>query len=444
MSPAHADTTNGRAPLWNRGFLSLLATQFFEAASDNVLKTLLSFAVAEGGPWAGRLGEGGQGWVGFAFTAPFIVLSAFGGRMADRLSKSSTTVGLKLASVVVAGIAITAFHADSVSTALVAVVAFAVVSSFFGPVKYGMIAELVDRSQIGRANGIVNMATNLAVIIGIIVGGQVAMRFRLAHGGAGGFGFWLPGLTMLAFVLGGLLTALTLPRLAPQKPGLPLDPNPFSTYWQALRGMAEGPLLVVALAWTFFYFLAATVLLVIPDYTTLLGIDEEESSYLSAVMAVTIGVGCIAAAWISGDRLRPRLVPFGAAGLALFFLLLGLGPRSPWTVGALLGGMGLVAGFYIIPLQSMLQALAPDGERGRFLGTANAMSFVMGGVGSLLFVGVKRAGLASDRSFLILAALAALVGGLLAWWLHARREQLDRATLPAPAPSAGGESQGTP
>lgn len=425
-----------RAPLWNRGFLSLLSTQFFEAASDNVLKTLLTFAVATGGPWAGRLGEGGQGWVGFAFTAPFVILSAFGGRMADRLSKSSTTVGLKIASIVVAGITIASFHADSASMALGALIAFSIVSSFFGPVKYGMIAELVDREQIGRANGIVNMATNLAVITGIIVGGEVARRFRLAHGGGDPFGFWLPGLSMLAFVLAGLLTALTLPRLRAQKPDLPLDPNPFSTYWEALRGMARGPLLVVALAWTFFYFLAATVLLIIPDYTTLLGIDERESSYMSAVMAVTIGVGCIAAAWISGDRLRPQLVPIGAAGLTLFFCLLGLAPRNPWIVGALLAGMGLVAGFYIIPLQSMLQALAPDTERGRFLGTANAMSFVMGGAGSLLFVLVKRAGLPSDRSFLILAALTAIVGSLVAWWLRARRDALDRATLPA-SPSQG-------
>lgn len=421
-----------RRPLWNAGFLSLLATQFFEAASDNVLKALLTFAVATGGPWDGRLGEGGQGWVGFAFTAPFVVLSAFGGRMADRLSKSRTTVGLKIASIAVALLTIASFHADSAGLAVTALVAFAIVSSFFGPVKYGMIAELVDRDQIGRANGIINMATNLAVITGMIVGGLVAQRFRLAHAGEDAFGFWLPGLTMLAFVLGGLLTALTLPRLAPQKPDLPLDPNPFSTYWQALTSMSRGPLLVVALAWTFFYFLAATVLLIIPDYVSILSITETESSYLSAAMAVAIGIGCIAAAWLSGKRLRPGLVPIGAAGLTVAFAFLGSGPRSPIVVGALLAAMGLVAGFYIIPLQSMLQALSPDGERGRFLGTANAMSFVMGGVGSLLFVAVRRLGVASDRSFLVLAALTLIVGLLLAWWLRARRDQLETATLPAP------------
>jgi MFS family permease len=430
--PSAGEPARGRAKLFNLGFCSLLATQFFEAASDNVLKQLLVFAVATGGPWEGRLGEGGQGWVAFAFTAPFVILSAFGGRMADRFSKSRTTIWLKSVSILVAIITAVAFHADSVTMALGALIAFVTVSSFFGPVKYGMIAELVDRDQIGRANGVINMATNLAVIVGLIVGGLVAERFRLAHGGGDAFGYWLPGVTMMLFVLLGLATAITLPKLTPQQPDLPLDPNPFSTYWQALRSMARGPLLVVALAWTFFYFLATTVLLIIPDYTTLLSISESESSLMSAGMAVAIGVGCIAAAWISGDRPKPILVPIGAGALALFFVLLGLAPRNPWLVGTLLAGMGLVAGLYIIPLQSMLQALAPDNERGRFLGTANAMSFVMGGVGSLLFVGVKNLGIDSDRTFLLLAALTVIVGSLLARWLFLRREALTAATLRGP------------
>jgi acyl-[acyl-carrier-protein]-phospholipid O-acyltransferase/long-chain-fatty-acid--[acyl-carrier-protein] ligase len=432
-----------RRPLWNAGFFSLLATQFFAAASDNILKQALTFAVALGGPWAGHLGAGGQGWVAIAFTVPFIVLSAFGGRMADRYSKRTMTIALKIASIGVALFTVFAFHADSAALAVTALVFFAVVSSFFGPVKYGMIAELVDRDQVGRANGIINLATNIAVISGLIIGGVVAERFRLAHEGGPSIGFWLPGSVMLAFVLGGFVTCLTLPKLTPQKPDLPLDPNPFSTYWESLRSMARGPLLVVALAWTFFYFLAAVVLLVIADYRGLLGITETQSGLMAAAMAVSIGVGSIIAAWSSGAAPRPMLVPFGAAGLAFFFLLLGLGPRNPWLVGALLSGMGLVAGFYIIPLQSMLQLFAPDAERGRFLGTANAMSFVMGGVGSLLFMMVVRLGWPSDKAFLVLAAATVVVGLLLARWLRHLRLPDASATLAASPETAATTAQAT-
>ena len=135
-------------------------------------------------------------------------------------------------------------------------------------------------------------------------------------------------------------------------------------------------------------------------------------------------------------------MPIGAAGLAFFFVLLGLGPRNPWLVAALLSGMGLVAGFYIIPLQSMLQLLAPDAERGRFLGTANAMSFVMGGVGSLLFMAVVRLGLPSDRAFLVLAAATIVVGVLLARWLRRLRLPEASATLAASPETAATAAAG--
>ena len=77
---------------------------------------------------------------------------------------------------------------------------------------------------------------------------------------------------------------------------------------------------------------------------------------------------------------------------------------------ALLSATGVVAGFYIIPLQSMLQSLSPDDSRGRVLGTANGMSFVMGGAGSVLFLALRQAGMPSNRIFLALAAVCLLVG----------------------------------
>jgi len=55
----------------------------------------------------------------------------------------------------------------------------------------------------------------------------------------------------------------------------------------------------------------------------------------------------------------------------------------------------------------MLQSLAPDGSRGRVLGTANGMSFVMGGAGSLLFLALRQLGMPSNRVFLVLACACA-------------------------------------
>lgn len=105
--------------------------------------------------------------------------------------------------------------------ALAALAAFSTVSAFFGPVKYGMIAELVDRDRIARANGIVNMSTNVAVIVGMLVAGLVSQRWKggFVDGVPAGWSAWLPGIAMAAATVLGFVTCLTLPALRPSTPG---------------------------------------------------------------------------------------------------------------------------------------------------------------------------------------------------------------------------------
>ncbi len=423
-------TADASAPhsrgLFNRGFLSLLFTQFFEAASDNIIKGVILFAVAAGGPWESVMGEGGNGIVAALFTLPFILLSAFGGRIADRSSKSRLTIVLKAISLLVCAWCAIEFARGSAVGTICALVAFAVVSSFFGPVKYGMIAELVGTDQLERANGIINMATNVAVIAGVLVAGVVAEHWKagFVDGVPTGMSAWLPGGAMAVAVVFGFLTCLTLPKLPAQNPTLPIDLNPFSTYISTLRLMAEGPLLAVAAAWTFFYFLAAVVLLILPDYSQFLGVSDSETSILSAALGVAIGVGCVTAAYLDRPQRRALFVTGGAAGLAVACGLLGLAPASFAASAVLLALLGFVAGFYIIPLQCMLQSQATDQSRGRVLGTANGLSFALSLVGGGLFLGLRRVGMPSNRIFLVLCVLCAAASIAVAWWMR-RRAQVE-------------------
>ena len=72
-----------------------------------------------------------------------------------------------------------------------------------------------------------------------------------------------------------------------------------------------------------------------------------------------------------------------------------------------------------LPLQALLQHLSPEETRGRFLGTANAMSFVASTLGSLIFLGARSVlGIPSNRVFLICAGLALVGTGLLLWRLR--------------------------
>ncbi|MSR41191.1 MAG: MFS transporter [Phycisphaerales bacterium] len=414
-----------RAALWNHGFASLLTTQFFEAACDNLVKGALAFAIATGGPWNEYFGAGGNGLVALLFALPFILLSAFGGRVADRCSKSRLTIYLKSLSFIVAGVALIGFSHGLPMLALTSLIFFAIVSAFFGPVKYGMIAELVAPEKLVRANGVINMATNVAVICGGLLAGIVSVHWKgsFVDGAPVGIQAYVPGFAILALVIGGFITCLTLPKLQPQNPTLPINLNPFSTYITTIREMKQTPLLAICVAWTYFYFAAAVVLVVLPDYSTFLSINDDWNSYLMAAMGAAIGIGCITAAYADHEARRSTFVVVGAFGLGAVFLALGLAPPSYPITMCLLIAMGLVAGFYIIPLQSMLQIHSPDKSRGRVLGTANGMSFAMGAVGGAMFYGLRTLGMPSNRVFLVVGLLTLIVGVLIVRWNRAQLRQ---------------------
>ena len=70
--------------------------------------------------------------------------------------------------------------------------------------------------------------------------------------------------------------------------------------------------------------------------------------------------------------------------------------------------VGVFAGFYIVPLQALLQFLSPPDERGRFLGTANALSFVFISATGLINFALSRLGMPTEKIPLVCAALAAI------------------------------------
>ena len=382
-----------KSNLFRRGFLSLVMTQFFGAMNDNILKGVLVFMVING-VWAGMLGTGGQGIVGICFTIPFILLSGYAGQVADRYSKTSVTQWVKIAEVPIALLAAVGFYIQNLWLTLFALIALTCQSAFFGPAKYGMIPELVDDSDLSRANGSINMMTNVAVIVGTLIAGLVSDAYFPLSEAVGpatavvaNGELWLPGVSLVVVAIAGLIAAMFMVRLPAGKKVLKFDLNPFTTYLVTIREMRQTRLFMVMMAWGYFYLLAGIALFILPEYTTVMGISRAGASVLMGVLGIAIGLGCAAAGLVSGHQIKPRLIPFGALGLIIFFFLLAiveplkLGPKAElWEIASTNVSLfifcaGFSSGFYIIPLQALLQSLSPSAERGRYLGTANGVSF---------------------------------------------------------------------
>jgi len=376
-----------KSNLFRRGFLSLVMTQFFGAMNDNVLKGVLIFMVIDGA-WAGRLGQGGAGIVGICFTVPFILLSGYAGQVADRFSKRSVTQWVKIVELPIVVLAAIGFYFQNLWLTLFALIALTCQSAFFGPAKYGMIPELVDETDLSRANGSINMMTNVAVIVGTLIAGVVSDAYSPQEGKVvGGGELWLPGVSLFLVAIAGLVSAMFMVRLPTGQTGLKFDPNPFSIYTVTLKEMVKTRLFMVMMAWGYFYLLAGIALFIVPQYTVVMNIDRTAASVLMGILGIAIGLGCAVAGLVSGHKIKPRLIPFGALGLIVFFFLLAAVQPHRFENGAsrldvaftsaslFIFCAGFSSGFYIIPLQALLQRLSPSGERGRFLGTANGVSF---------------------------------------------------------------------
>ncbi|MDA7911010.1 MFS transporter [Akkermansiaceae bacterium] len=238
--------------LFNRGFCALLITQFFGAINDSVLKQVIILAVASGGVWANQLGEGGQAYVALCLTIPFILFSGIAGQIADRISKNRITVLAKIAEVGIAALALGAFFAGNLWACLVVMVLLATQSAFFGPAKYGMIPELLKEKHLSKANGSINMFTNLAVIGGTLAAGKVYTHYSSGFQSSESEApinpemLWVPGVILVIIAMIGLLPSLFIPKLKSFDQPQPIDFNPFRPYVQALKDMAQSHLLLVA------------------------------------------------------------------------------------------------------------------------------------------------------------------------------------------------------
>lgn len=418
----------------NRGFMSLIATQFFGAMNDNVLKGILTFMVIDGA-WSGDLGEGGQGIVGVCFTVPFILLSAFAGQLADRFSKRTVTLWVKALEIPIAALAGLGFYIGNLWVTLAALVALTCQSSFFGPAKYGMIPELVGDDQLSRANGTINMLTNAAVIVGTLVAGVVSDRYspQVEVSAVS----WLPAAALLVIAVLGFVSSWFLTDLKSGDQSMKYEWNPFATYLSTIQEMAKTPLLMIMLAWGYFYLLAGIALFIVPEYTIVLDISRAEASVLMGVLGIAIGVGCGVAGFVSGRHIEPRLIPVGAIGLTLFFFLLAYVPPSLSSgegsariafsnVSWFILGAGFFAGFYIVPLQALLQGLSPDAERGQYLGTANAVSFGFMTLAAVFYWLVRDSfGDQPQLIFFLCSALMAVGAAFFMWQLTGIRQYLE-------------------
>jgi len=357
-------------PVNPRGFWSLIVTQFQGAFSDNVVKNLVVFVTLFGANLTlaekNSCGES----IAALFALPFILFSMAGGFLADRFSKRSVMLGVKVFELFIMLLVLAGLWMWNKNLLLACVFLLGTHSAIFGPAKYGSLPELVPDAKLSWGNGILELGTFMAIILGTVAAAVMAQGF---HGRQ-----WLSGFILIALAVAGFISCLGIAKIPAANPSKKFNANFPREIWRQVRAMrGDRPLWLALLGNSYFSFLGMLLLLNLFFYgSETLRVDETHIGLLNVALALGIGLGSLAAGYLSGGKIEYGLVPFGALGLSVCAALLGLSSVSVAGSLALLALLGFAGGFFIVPIAALLQHRPARENKGQIQAVANWFAFV--------------------------------------------------------------------
>ncbi len=367
------------------------------------------------------------------FILPFFLFSASAGQIAEKFEKQRLIRYVKLFEVAAMGVAAWGFYVQSPVLLFVVLFLMGVHSTVFGPIKYSVLPEVLEPRELVGGNGLVEMGTSIAILVGMTLGGA-AMH---------GYGAVGASALVVAVAGAGMLASLAIPRLPAIAPTLAFNWNPFTESARVLKiTVKDRRVFTAVLGISWFWFFGGVVTAQLPNYTRLyLGGDASVEVLVLALFSVGIAVGSLLCERLSRHELEIGLVPLGALGMTVFGVLLYVtrhaavatrganwlaflrSPGGGW-LALDLALIGVSAGLFIVPLFALVQARSARHELSRVIAGNNIINAVFLVAAAIFGIGLLRAGLTIPQLFLLVAVLNALVMAYLVWRVPAFASRL--------------------
>jgi acyl-[acyl-carrier-protein]-phospholipid O-acyltransferase/long-chain-fatty-acid--[acyl-carrier-protein] ligase len=377
-----------------RPLRGLFLTQFLGAFNDNAWKQIVIFLAIAAAATPAQ-GQEHTAIAQIVLMIPLMLISMPAGVLADRLSKRSIIVGTKVFELILmlAGVAALIVRPGGGPLTLGVLGLLGVQAALFGPAKYGIIPELVPHEQLSRANGLLEMGSNLAILSGMVAGAVILQAARQL-----GWPLWTGAVLLIGLSACGLAAALTIPRVAPARSEGGLSAT-FRLGWESIRADRVLRLTVIGqvLVWGIASLVPAPIL---PYASKILRLPEWQASLPLVALGLGIGAGCILAGRLSGAKVEYGLLPLGALGLTVCTLAFAaIGPRLGGLM-LIMALMGIFSGLLFVPLNALLQARSPADRRGAVIAMASALVYLGMLAGSGLALALARANVSPRGTFL--------------------------------------------
>jgi MFS family permease len=419
----------------DRSFYGMTVTQFLGAFNDNLFKQLVMLYCLD---VKARSGVDYQSWAQAIFAIPFVLFSGMAGWLADRNSKRTIVVLAKVAEIVIMAMGMFVFlygsdvPRETLMLLFVVLACMSLQSAFFGPPKYGILPELFRESDLPPANGIFQMTTFVAIIMGGAIGG-IGKQYL-------GDQLWMLSAACVLIAVIGTGTSILVRSTPIAHPGLKFEKSMLAMHHTVYRLLKNDLFLVKVLGvMTLFWFLGGVMQVAANELGKLrLGLSDGRTSIIMSGVALGIAVGCGTAAKLSHHRINFKLVVAGAWGIFFAMLLTTaiaysapipdlshlteqavsssadsadlvssianlsaeLKDKEPvwrmffvaslheWGIRLSLALAGMSAGLLIVPLQVVIQTRPPADLKGRVIGSMNLITW-FGILGSAVFFGLS-------------------------------------------------------
>lgn len=393
-----------------RRFAAMAGAYFMGTFNDNFFKQAVMLLAVT----AGR--KDLQGIVVLAFTAPFVVLAAPAGWLADRFPKRDVVIAAKSVELLAAFVGLAGLVTGHLGLMIGMVGLMGIQATFFSPALNGAIPELFPAARITWANGILRMLVTTGILVGITLAGFVldisGAPLLAAPRGRALAGFAVVGISAL-----GLLVSFGIPRRVSADPTRAFPwTGPIETLRELREVWRDRQLGRILVADVFLWSAGAFQLILINTLgKEQFGLSDTLTSLLVAAQMLGLALGGLLAAHFShGPRWFRVLLPAGF-GMALAMGLVGLVPALPIPLRlpalyGLVGLAGAAGGLFLIPCESFLQIRPAPERKGAVWAAANFASFSGMALASVVYIALK-----SMRPSSAYGVLGALSFAVTAW-----------------------------
>ncbi|WP_374622366.1 MFS transporter [Pandoraea sp.] len=411
--------------LKERRFAPFFWTQFLGAMNDNVFKiAFTSLVTYHASLFQDVDGKTAAFLISAIFIAPFLLFSATSGQIADKWDKARLIRFVKTLEIAIMAVGAAGFLWTSAPLLYACTFLMGLHSTLFGPVKYAYLPQHLANHELVGGNGLVEMGTFVAILIGTIIGGEMA-------GAGGGSLPWIGGVCVGLALLGRLVSTW-VPQTPAAQPDLRINWNPFTETWRNLRiARTDRAVFQSLLGISWLWFLGATFLASFFNFAhDVLGAGPGVVTLLLAMFSLGIGAGSLLCERLSGGKVEIGLVPFGSIGMTVFAVDLYFASRGGgagatgaalqtvghfvaqpghWRILADLFLLAMFGGFYSVPLYALIQSRSAPSHRARIIAANNILNALFMVVSALMAMAITSAGFSIDQLYLFTGILNALV-----------------------------------